>query len=235
MPLQSRPSASPADAAENRQRVRAAGVFMVNVVGGLGSGKTTLVRAALAYLAGRRRRVGVISAGPPAGYGREEAGACAYADAAAVLQVHTGTRPWLTAAQVGEALDLLPLDELDLLLVESVGSRTSAAPDLGQDVTVCVLSVVAAGNGGLAGHCRCDGGLHRLVVLNKIDLLPMVGFDRATFGRRRGGDGTALELFETSARTGEGVGELVDRLLAHAPARHAQAPPPEPGGAHARR
>ena len=238
MPLRSRPFAPRADAARNRQRFRQAGVFAVNVVGGLGSGKTTLVRAALAYLAGRRHRVGVISASPPAGYGRDAAGRSAYADAAAVLQVDTGTRPWLIAAQVGQALDLLPLDELDLLLVESVGAHgpAPAIPDLGEDVTVCVLSVVAAANGGFAGHCRCCRGLPHLIVLNKMDLLPAIGFDRRAFGRRLGGDGAAPDLIETSAHTGEGVGQVVDWLLAHAPAGYAQlAPPPEQRGGHARR
>jgi hydrogenase nickel incorporation protein HypB len=186
-------------------------------VGGLGSGKTALIRAALARLAGRRK-VGVVSARPPVGRG--DSAADSYADAAAVLHVATGRAPWLTAAQVREALDRLPTDELEVLLVESVGSRgrTSAAPDLGEDVTVCVLSVVAAGDGEVVDYCRYGGGLNRLVVLNKIDLLPMVSFDRSAFGRGMGGDGPASEVIETSARTGEGVGDFVDWLLARAPA-----------------
>jgi hydrogenase nickel incorporation protein HypB len=216
MPLQSRPSASRADAARNQQRFRQAGVFAVNIVGGLGSGKTALVDAALKRLVGRRE-VGVISASPTVGAGH--ATAERYAEAAAVRHVATGGGPWLTAAQVRGALEGLPLDSLDLLLIENLGSYGPgpAAPDLGQDAPICVLSVLAPD--GSAGD-DCDGGqAPALVVFNKIDLLPMMGLKPSPSCREADGGLRASGVIETSARTGEGVGELVDWLLTRCSAR----------------
>ena len=45
--LKPMPSTEPQLAAENRARLRGAGVFTVNVIGGMGSGKTSLIRRTL--------------------------------------------------------------------------------------------------------------------------------------------------------------------------------------------
>jgi hydrogenase nickel incorporation protein HypB len=199
----------PGAALANRALLRAAGVFAVNLIGGPGCGKSTLIRSALERL-GPDRRVGVIVA-EPAPHHRDLA-------AGPVVGVNADPPMPLTAAHVRAALGRLDLRGIDVLLVENVPSLAdpAVACDLGEAARVCVFSV-AAGDAKAAEHPevirRAD-----LVVLNKADLLPLVPFDLKSFHGAVRRANPRAEVAQTSAVAPDGAGAWIEWLRGRASA-----------------
>jgi hydrogenase nickel incorporation protein HypB len=193
----------PGVAQGNRAMLRAAGVFAVNLIGGPGCGKSTLIRSALEQL-GPDRRIGVIVAEPVADH-RHLAGG-------SVVRVNADPQLPLTAGHVRAALGRLDLGAIDVLLVENVPSlaEPAVACDLGVGARVCVFSV-AAGDGKAAEHPevirRAD-----LVVLNKTDLLPLVPFDLKSFHGAVRRANPRAEVAQTSAVAPDGAGAWIEWL-----------------------
>lgn len=118
--------------------------------------------------------------------------------------VDTGGQPYLDASMVREALDQLPLADIDLLLVEEIGALNAPLrPPLGKARRVVIASLPEGEECPLRytdTFSRADA-----VVLNKIDLLPALQFDRGLFYRTLRRLNTAAPVFEVSCRTGEGL------------------------------
>jgi hydrogenase nickel incorporation protein HypB len=208
----------PADpvARQNRALLREAGVHTVALFGGPGCGKTALLQATLQGLppdlrvavigcAAAARHEAPFSDGDGDGDGDGEA-----ADAR-VIEVRPSDAGLLSAADVRDALRYVGPAALDLLLIENVGTLTlPGLPDLGQDVSAAMFSV-AAGHDQAIKHPEIVRTAD-VVVLNKVDLLPVVPFDLAAFRK----DVTHLrpeaELIELSALAGTGVGAWFGRI-----------------------
>jgi hydrogenase nickel incorporation protein HypB len=195
-------------AAMNRRRFKEAGVFVIDVMGAPGSGKTALIERAIQHLH-PATRIGVIvgdlatqrDADRVARYTRD------------VVQVNTGKTCHLEANHVHRALDEIDLAAIDLLFIENVGNLICPVGfDLGQNAKVGVFSV-SEGDDKAAKHpyIVCES---RRLLLNKIDLLPYVPFDIKLFR----GDVRRLkpnvELLEASAQSGEGLQGWFDWLTA---------------------
>jgi hydrogenase nickel incorporation protein HypB len=210
------PTTEPQFAAENRARLRAAGVFAVNVAGGMGSGKTSLIRSTLESLR-PTLRLGVVTADPTAG----RDGAIVAGNGRDVLQVDAGTGNGLSAAKFGAALRQLDLSRLDALLVENVDPLYGpAGGDLGQSATVAVVSV-AAGDGKALRNPEMIAAAD-VVVLNKVDLLSVVPFDLDRFRENVHRINPTARLIELSTLDGTGTREWEEWLTSSA-ARHEQA------------
>lgn len=186
-------------AAENRRRLDQAGVTAFNIMSSPGAGKTTLLLATIRALGGRRR-IGVIEGDVAS---RVDADIIAGAGVP-VVQINTGGGCHLDAGMVREALDALPLDELDMLFIENVGNLICPAGfDLGQHHHVALLSVPE-------GHdkpYKYPGMFESVeaVVVTKLDLLPHLDFDLDEFRRLVKGLNPAAPVLPLSARTGEGM------------------------------
>jgi hydrogenase nickel incorporation protein HypB len=193
----------------NRRQFRDAAVFVVDVLGAPGCGKTALIERAIQTLAASGVRSGVI-VGDLATQ-RDADRIARFTDQ--VVQVNTGKTCHLEANHVRRALDSIDLAQLDLLFIENVGNLICPVGfDLGQDLKVGVFSVTG-GDDKAAKHpyLVCESAL---LLLNKIDLLPHVPFDLALFRedvRRLKPD---ADLLPVSAQTGEGLGEWTAWLLA---------------------
>lgn len=192
---------------EIRRALGDAGVFAVNLIGGPGCGKTTLIDQTIDRLR-PHVRVGVIAADVRT---RRDADRIAR-HGAQVVQVNTGDEPCLNAAQVLKALNALNLKSLDLLFIENVGSLTipKAARQLGQDATVTVFSV-AAGDDKAQKHQDLVEAADA-VVLNKVDLLFVVPFNLAAFGEDVRRANPSTELIELSAASGPGINRWCEWL-----------------------
>jgi len=186
-------------ALDNRELLRAHGVVGVNVMASPGAGKTSLILRTIAELQGRRQ-VGVIE-GDLAG--RVDADKVAETGTP-VVQINTGGGCHLDAPQVRWALDQLPLDRIDLLLIENVGNLVCPTGfALGEQVKVVVASVPE-------GHDKpvkypgifavADG-----LVLNKMDLAPYIDFDAEAFRTAVRALNAGAPLFEVSCKTGVGI------------------------------
>ena len=122
---------------------------------------------------------------------------------------------------VGSALPRLPLADLDLVLIENVGNLVCPAEfDVGEHARAMVYAITEGEEKPLKYPVMfrsCD-----LVVVNKIDLLPYLGFDMDGFLANLRAVNPAAAVIQVSARTGRGRRRLV-RLAARAAGRDAVA------------
>ena len=196
-------------AEHNRQRFQAAGVLAINVMASPGAGKTSFITRTMAEL-GERVRVGVIE-GDIAG--RIDADKVLAAGAADVVQINTGGNCHLEANMIQTALDQFHLNELDIVFVENVGNLVCPTHwSLGENLRVCVLSTPE-------GHDKPVKypeifATSEVVILNKIDLMQMVDFDRDFFYESLQALNPNVVTFEVSCRTGEGFATWRDWLQA---------------------
>jgi hydrogenase nickel incorporation protein HypB len=98
----------------------------------------------------------------------------------------------------------LPLEDVDLLIIENVGNLVCPAEfRVGEDTRVMVSSVAEGEDKPLKYPLMfraCE-----LVVVNKPDLLPCVDFDMDRYEHHLDAVHPGVERMRTSARTGEGV------------------------------
>jgi hydrogenase nickel incorporation protein HypB len=123
-----------------------------------------------------------------------------------VQAVVTGGACHMDARQILTALEEIPLDRTDLVIIENVGNLVCPASwDLGEDFKVVLFSVTEGEDKPLKYPKMFEKA--SVAVLTKVDLLPYVPFqlDLAVADARS--VNPDLRFFFTSALTGEGVGE----------------------------
>jgi hydrogenase nickel incorporation protein HypB len=155
----------------------------------------------------------------------------------AAVQISTGQGCHLEASQVAAALDRLEqrgaaLADLDLLWIENVGNLVCpAAYDLGEQLRLVLL---AAGEGE-DKPLKYPALFHSadVVLISKVDLAAAVRFRRRQAHRAIRRVAPQARIVEASARTGEGLPELIEllRCLSPRPAASADPEPPwrQPG------
>jgi hydrogenase nickel incorporation protein HypB len=195
----------------NRSRLDSAGVFAINLMASPGAGKTTLILETIKKLA-PQIRIGVVEGDTaPVTIDADKV----LAAGMPAVQINTGGDCHLDAVMMNSGLDQLPLDELDLVIVENVGNLICpAAFSLGTHANVLIASV-PEGDDKPYKYPNIYRGLSVLVV-SKIDLLPYIPFNMDYF--RQGVEmlNPGLVTFTLSAKTGEGVqdwaGWLIDQV-----------------------
>jgi hydrogenase nickel incorporation protein HypB len=205
-------------AAQNKARLEGAGVFALNLMASPGAGKTSVIENTIRRLAGRLR-IGVIEGDIATSIDAERAEAAG----AMAIQINTGGDCHLDAVMLQEALTQLPLEEIDLLIVENVGNLICPAHfQLGTHRSVLIASV-PEGDDKPYKYPGMYRGVDALVI-NKVDLLPHVSFDMEYF--RRGVEilNPGLRTFALSCRTGEGLDDwaawVIEEVNNHAHATH---------------
>ncbi|HID89165.1 MAG TPA: hydrogenase accessory protein HypB [Anaerolineales bacterium] len=186
-------------AADNRARLDEAQVFAINLMASPGAGKTSLITRTVGSLRDRLR-IGVVDG---------DLASTLDADRVATLgvptvQINTGGNCHLDAVMLQSALPQLPLEELDLLIVENVGNLVCPASfQLGVHKDVLIASV-PEGDDKPYKYPPMYRGVDALV-LNKIDVLDAFDFDVDYF--RRGVEvlNPGLVFFPLSCKTGEGL------------------------------
>jgi hydrogenase nickel incorporation protein HypB len=198
----------------NRQDFAHHGIVAINLMSSPGAGKTMLLRETLSRLAGSVR-VGIIEgdietsldADRLAGFG------------AAIALVNTGNgfggECHLDAPMVRSALPRLPLDELDLVLIENVGNLVCPAEfDVGEHAKAMIFSITEGEEKPLKYPVMFRAV--DVVVINKMDLAPHLDFDLDLFRRNLFRVNPGVRTIELSARTGAGVPDWCDWVVARA-------------------
>ncbi|AKN74422.1 Ni/Fe hydrogenase formation protein [Streptomyces sp. PBH53] len=196
-------------AASLRDDLARQGVTLVNLLSSPGSGKTELLARVLAR-AGER---GVPAAALTADLATENDAVRLARSGAPVRQLLTDGLCHLEARQVRARLaDWLPADTA-LLFVENVGNLVCPASyDLGESLRI-VLMAVTEGEDKPLKYPTAFGSAH-LVVITKTDLAGPAGFDESLFHENVHQVNPGVEIIRSCARTGTGVGTLLDRALA---------------------
>jgi hydrogenase nickel incorporation protein HypB len=194
-------------AAKNLQHLQSAGVFTINLMASPGAGKTTLIIKTIQELASDLR-MGVIEGDTaPVSIDADKV----LAAGSPAVQINTGGECHLDALMVQQGLQQLPLQELDLVIIENVGNLICpAAFNLGAHTNVLIASI-PEGDDKPYKYPNIYRGIHVLLI-TKTDLLPYIDFDMDYF--RRGVEmlNPGLITFPLSAKTGEGMAGWIEWL-----------------------
>ena len=133
------------------------------------------------------------------------------------VQINTGGDCHLDANMIEMALAELPLEDLDLIIVENVGNLICpAAFQLGTHANVLIASV-PEGDDKPYKYPNIYRGLDVLII-NKIDLAPYIDFRMDYFQQGVELLNPGLKTFALSAKTGEGfdawIAWLTDKVIA---------------------
>jgi hydrogenase nickel incorporation protein HypB len=200
-------SANDQIALENRRLFDKKGIFVLNIMAAPGAGKTSLIECTIEALRDRAH-VGMIDG---------DVASTIDADRVARLgvpavQINTGGACHLDANMTAAALPRLPLDEIDLLVIENVGNLICPTGfGLGEHLKVMIASTPEGDD----KPYKYPGMFSAVdvLLLNKVDLLPLLEFDMDYF--RRGVDvlNPDIAFFPLSCKTKEGVQEWIEWLL----------------------
>ena len=197
-------------AARNRELLDKHRTFALNIMSSPGAGKTSLILQTLARLKDRLG-IAVIEGDVASTLDAEKV----KSEAMEVVQINTRNMPEscsLIAAMLELALKGLPLEKLDLLLIENVGNLICPAEfALGEHKRI-VISSLPEGDDKPVKYPVIFAGADA-VIINKTDLLPYVDFDIPAFRRTVEGLNPDIRFFEASSKTGAGIESWCSWLL----------------------
>jgi hydrogenase nickel incorporation protein HypB len=197
-------------AAANRSDFDRAGVKVINFMSAPGAGKTTLLERVVADLPGVR--VGVLEGDVQGSMDADRLASLHIPVTQLTTDPSFGGECHLDANMVRSAVPALPLDDIDLLVIENVGNLVCPAEfKVGEDTRVMVTSVTEGEEKPLKYPLMfraCE-----LVLINKIDLLPHIDFDVERLLYNIDQVHPDVETILVSARTGEGIDTWREWLL----------------------
>ena len=194
----------------NRDMFDRAETYTINMMSSPGAGKTALLERTLERLRSQLR-LGVLEG---------DVQTTLDADRLArfhipLVQVNTdpgfGGECHLDANMVRSGLGELPLEDIDILIIENVGNLVCPAEfRVGEDSRVMVYSVTEGEEKPLKYPLMFRSA--DLVLVNKVDLLEHLDFDLEQFLGNLDAVNPRVSTILTSARTGQGVDEWCDWL-----------------------
>ena len=186
-------------AAKNRAFLKERKIPCLNVISSPGSGKTTLLAKTITMLRGKLK-IGVIEGDIQTDIDAKrirKAGAPAH-------QIVTDGACHLSAAQISQSFHKLPIDQLDLLIIENVGNLVCPSTfDLGETDKIAVLSV-PEGDDKPAKYPMIFARA-AVVLINKIDLLAATNFNIRKVKAGISKLNKKTKIFLVCAKTGEGM------------------------------
>jgi hydrogenase nickel incorporation protein HypB len=192
-----------------RTRFTAAEVFVVNLVSSPGTGKTAFLERTLVDLRARGLRVAALTGDLQTDNDAQRL----LRSGALVRQISTGGNCHLEADMVERHLDQWELSDLDFLFIENVGNLVcTAGYDLGENFRVVMLSTTEGEDKPSKYPPLFQSG--DAFVITKIDLAAAVEFNSEAAYRALRELRPDVPIFETSAKTGVGMQEWVEALIA---------------------
>lgn len=198
-------------AAQNREKFKSHGIYVINMMGSPGAGKTTLLENILPKLRARLRTAVIEGdlATQNDALRIEKTGVTA-------LQINTDGACHLDSEMIEKQLSKLDLDSLDLIIIENVGNLVCPAEfDLGEDMLMVVLSAAEGEDKPVkypTAFLNTD-----TVVITKTDLVPYVNVDLNVMKKYIAGINPKARVFETTKKDGVYMAdELVEYIIEQA-------------------
>jgi len=192
----------------NKALLQSHGILTINMMGSPGAGKTSL----LEQLIGRVKdtiKIAVIEGDLFTAKDAERI----ECHGVPVVQINTRGACHLDGNMIESALAQLPLNNIDVLIIENIGNLVCPAEfDLGEDVRISLLSVTE-GEDKVAKYPRMFQDASA-VILNKVDLLPYTNFRLDEFYNDMKLLNPNAQVFETSCRLDSGIHEFAAWLTA---------------------
>jgi len=186
-------------AAKTRKLLRDKKIVLLNLIGSPGAGKTALLESTVRPLSGKMR-FAVLEGDIATTHDAERLAKLR----CRVSQLLTGGACHLQAKMVHYAIRDLPLDNLDMIIVENVGNLVCPAEfDIGEQAKVAVLSITEGEDKPVKYPTLFRES--RAVVLTKMDLLPHLSFKLKTCLRYLRQVNASSPIFPVSSVTGKGI------------------------------
>jgi hydrogenase nickel incorporation protein HypB len=193
-------------AKENRERFDRSNILTIDIMGSIGSGKTSLIKAILKRL-GMGEKVAVIAGDLTTTIDAERI----EAEGARVLQVNTGKECHLDAHLIQQAVKRMKLDGVKILFIENVGNLICPGEfPLGAHKRLVVTSVTE-GPYTIVKHPYIFREAD-VIVLNKIDLTKPMKVNTAQLERDAQQINPHVPFIKTNAAKGIGIPKVIDAL-----------------------
>ena len=186
---------------KNLHKLEDNGIFCVDFVGAIGSGKTTLIEE---IIDNTDYKIGVLAGDVISKFdaGRIEK------HNVPVVGLNTGKECHLDAHLVGHGLEDLPLDDLDMVIIENVGNLICPVDfELGSHLRIVVVSVTE-GDDTVEKH-PIIFQTSDVVVINKVDLADAVGADADKMVADAQKLNPKVHVIKSSLKEGCGLDEII--------------------------
>ncbi len=191
-------------AKRNQKIFDKADVFTVDVLGAIGSGKTSLIENLIEKI---DYKIGVIAGDV---ISRFDAGRFEKYNVP-VVGLNTGKECHLDAHLVEHALGDLPLGDIELLFIENVGNLICPVDfDLGAHIRMVVISV-SEGDDTVEKHPLIFKDAD-IVIINKVDIAEAVGADENKMFEDVKKLNPDAVVIKSSLKTGEGLDEIIENI-----------------------
>ena len=196
------------DADALRGELKSKGVYLLNLMSSPGSGKTTTLIQTINRIKDQVR-IAVMEADIDSNV---DAVKIKEATGIESIQLHTGGMCHLDAEMTRQGLENLPLEGIDLVILENVGNLVCPAEfDTGSCCNAMILSVPEGDEKPLKYPLMfsvCD-----LVLVNKTDVLPYFDFDMDKCTEYIHMRNPKSKVIPICAKTGEGIDDFAGWLL----------------------
>jgi hydrogenase nickel incorporation protein HypB len=188
---------------ENRAVFKENGITAINIMASPGAGKTSVILKVIDAFKGKFG-ISVVEGDIASSIDADKIDKLGIP----VMQINTGGGCHLDANMIKQVIEDLKPVKNSFLFVENVGNLVCPSSfDLGEDIKLVIASVPE-------GHDKpykytSMFSLADVIILNKIDILPYIDFDKESFYKGIKALNEKAPIFEVSCRTGEGVEEFV--------------------------
>ena len=190
----------------NRKRFDQFKILVIDIMGSIGSGKTSLIKAILRKLS-MGEAVGVIAGDLTTTIDAKRI----KQEGARVVQINTGKECHLDAHLVGQAIEKMLLDRIKILFIENVGNLICPGEfPLGAHKRLVVTSVTE-GPYMVVKHPYIFREAD-VIVLNKIDLAKAMKVSPSQLERDARKINPQAHFIQTNALKGIGIGKIINAL-----------------------
>jgi hydrogenase nickel incorporation protein HypB len=193
-------------AMKNREFFDSLNLFVINLMSAPGAGKTSIIERTIDALK-EKFKIGVIEGDITSSIDAEKL----EKKGIPTIQLNTGGECHLDANMISQAIENFNFNGLDLIIIENVGNLVCPAEfKVGEDIKVMILSAPE-------GHDKPKKYPlmfmeSSALLINKIDLLPYIDTDINALIKNAKEINPNIQIFKTSAKTGEGIKEWTEWL-----------------------
>lgn len=181
-------------------------VYMINVMGSPGAGKTSLIIELINELK-RQYNIGVIEGDIAGQIDAEKIDALGIP----VVQLNIEGACHIEAMSINNIIQYFNLDEIDLIFIENIGNLVCPAEfNVGEDLKVAILSIPEGDD--KAEKYPLMFATTDALIISKYDMIEHFEFDDNKVESVTNSYNPNTEVFRVSTRTGEGVEKLVEYI-----------------------
>lgn len=178
-------------------------VYLINVMGSPGTGKTSLIIELIKQLKDKYN-IAVVEGDIAGQVDAEKIDSLGIS----VIQLNTDSACHIEAMSIKNILEYFDLEEIDLIFIENIGNLVCPAEfDLGEDLKVAILSI-PEGDDKVEKYPLLFSTAD-VVVLNKYDMMEYFDFDDYKVEQNVRLINSSSTMFRISSRTGDGLNSLV--------------------------